>query len=72
MDDNLTLTCAYHNNEAPRQGWKTSLIKGIPHWTPPRWRDPEQKPRRNYQHHPELVRRPEREKRPCPEPPTVK
>jgi hypothetical protein len=54
--DNLTLTCSYHNNEAHRQGWKAQLIQGIPHWTPPAWRDPEQKPRRNYQHHPELVR----------------
>ncbi len=54
--DNLTLACGYHNNKAPRQGWKASLIKGIPHWTPPAWRDPEQKPRRNYLHHPELVR----------------
>ena len=55
--DNLTLACGYHNNEGPRQGWKAIMINGIPHWTPPPWQGPDQKPRRNYLHHPELLLR---------------
>ena len=53
--DNLTLTCGYHNNEAPRQGWTTKLIDNVAHWIPPAWQDPTRTPRRNYQHHPEQV-----------------
>jgi len=52
---NLTITCGYHNNEAPRQGWKAILRGGIPHWIPPEWRDPTRRPRRNWVHHPELL-----------------
>lgn len=52
----LAIVCGYHNNEAPRQGWQTLMLGGIPHWKPPKWRDPEQRPRRNYLHHPELIR----------------
>lgn len=55
--NNLTITCGYHNNEAPKQGWSTQSIGGVPHWRPPAWRDPEQRPRRNWLHHPELLRR---------------
>jgi uncharacterized protein DUF222 len=51
----LAIVCGYHNNEAPKQGWQTVMIDGIPHWRPPSWRDPEQRPRRNYLHHPELI-----------------
>jgi hypothetical protein len=51
----LAIVCGYHNNEAPRQGWQTVMIGGIPHWKPPSWRDPQQQPRRNYLHHPELL-----------------
>ena len=53
--DTLTIACGYHNNEAPRQGWKTLMINGIPHWQPPPWKDPTQTPQRNYMHHPELL-----------------
>jgi hypothetical protein len=42
------------------------MINHIPHWKPPRWRDPEQKPIRNYQHHPELILKPNPDK---PDPP---
>ncbi len=52
--DNLTITCGYHNTEAPRQGWRTLLIDGIPHWQPPPWH-PHPQPQRNYLHHPELL-----------------
>jgi hypothetical protein len=51
----LAIVCGYHNNEAPRQGWQTVMIDGIPHWRPPSWHDPQQRPRRNYLHHPELI-----------------
>lgn len=53
--DNLTITCGYHNNEAPRQGWTTSMVDGAPHWRPPKWLDPAQVPKRNWVHHPELL-----------------
>jgi hypothetical protein len=51
--DNLTLTCGYHNNEAPRQGWTTQMIDKVAYWIPPAWKDPTRTPQRNYQHHPE-------------------
>ncbi|MCW2522115.1 MAG: endonuclease [Frankiales bacterium] len=53
--DAMTITCGYHNREAPRMGWETVMIDGIPHWKPPAWLDPERTPRRNYVHHPELL-----------------
>ena len=53
----MAVVCGYHNNEAPRMGWQTLMINGIPHWKPPRWRDPDQRLQRNYLHHPELVKR---------------
>lgn len=56
--DNLAITCGYHNNEAPKQGWRTVLIDGVPHWQPPSWHR-DQRPQRNYLHHPELLRPPE-------------
>jgi hypothetical protein len=52
----MAVACGYHNNEAPRQGWKTLMIKGIPHWKPPSWRDSERRPLRNFMHHPELLK----------------
>jgi hypothetical protein len=57
--DSLALACGFHNNETPRLGWQTLMIDHIPHWKPPRWKDPEQKPIRNYLHHPELVVKPQ-------------
>jgi hypothetical protein len=53
--DSMTITCGYHNCEAPRQGWMTVMVDGVPHWKPPPWRDPLQIPLRNYLHHPELA-----------------
>ena len=52
--DNLTIACGYHNNHAPKQGWSTVMLNGIPHWQPPTWH-PSQQPQRNYLHHPELL-----------------
>jgi hypothetical protein len=51
--NNLAIACGYHNNQAPKQGWSTVMIDGIPHWQPPSWH-PVQQPQRNYLHHPEL------------------
>jgi len=56
--DNLAIACGYHNTEGPKQGWRTMMLDGVPHWQPPPWH-PVQKPLRNYLHHPELLRPPE-------------
>jgi len=53
----LAIACGYHNNEAPKQGWRTIMLNGIPHWQPPPWH-PTQEPLRNYLHHPELLNLP--------------
>jgi hypothetical protein len=53
----LAIACGYHNNEAPKQGWRTVMLNGIPHWKPPSWH-PQQQPQRNYLHHPELLNQP--------------
>jgi len=58
--DNLAIACGYHNTEGPKQGWRTVMLDGIPHWQPPPWH-PSQQPLRNYLHHPELLK-------PTPEP----
>jgi hypothetical protein len=55
--DNLAIACGYHNTEGPKQGWRTVLIDGVPHWQPPSWH-PNQQPQRNYLHHPELLSTP--------------
>jgi hypothetical protein len=52
--DNLAIACGYHNTEAPKMGWRTVMIDGVPHWQPPSWH-PVQQPQRNYLHHPELL-----------------
>jgi hypothetical protein len=52
--DNMAIACGYHNNFAPKQGWRTVLIDGIPHWQPPPWH-PIKEPQRNYHHHPEFL-----------------
>jgi hypothetical protein len=52
--DNLAIACGYHNAEAPKQGWSTVMIDGVPHWQPPTWHAV-QRPLRNYLHHPELL-----------------
>jgi hypothetical protein len=35
------------NRERVNQGWTTTMINGVPHWIPPHWVDPGQRPRRN-------------------------
>ncbi|HTZ44902.1 MAG TPA: DUF222 domain-containing protein [Jatrophihabitans sp.] len=53
--DNLAVACGFHNNDGPKMGWTTVFIDGHPHWKPPAWRDPDQRPRRNWIHHPEQL-----------------
>ncbi|MDT4918499.1 MAG: hypothetical protein QOH89_3199, partial [Pseudonocardiales bacterium] len=47
------LACRTHNNDAKKQGWQTVMINGRVGWIPPRWIDPEQKPRFNHLHNPQ-------------------
>jgi hypothetical protein len=56
--DQMTLLCAYHHREFERRGWAAVMINNVPHWRPPAWLDPEQKPRRNTANHPPLEFRP--------------
>jgi hypothetical protein len=48
--DNLTITCGFHNNQAPKQGWSAVLVRGIVHWIPPALIDPARTAQRNYIH----------------------
>jgi hypothetical protein len=31
-------------------GWRSIMIDELPHWVPPEWVDPKQKPKRNTMH----------------------
>jgi hypothetical protein len=42
--------CRYHNNDAKKQGWRSTRINGRAAWVPPRWIDPQQKPQHNFLH----------------------
>ena len=48
--DEGVLACRYHNNDAKKQGWRSTLINGRAAWIPPTWIDPEQQPRYNHLH----------------------
>jgi hypothetical protein len=49
---NGILLCPYHHTEIHREQWRIEQTPtGIPHFIPPRWIDPEQKPRINTLHH---------------------
>ena len=50
--DNAALVCRYHNLHAKQQGWQPVHLNGRVAWTPPKWIDPEQKPRYNLLHVP--------------------
>jgi hypothetical protein len=52
--DDGALVCGFHHREHPNLGWQSIMLDGIPHWTPPRWIDPTQTPRRNRMHQPSL------------------
>jgi hypothetical protein len=49
---NAALVCTTDHRERIRQGWRSTMINGIPHWIQPNWIDPEQKPQRNWMHDP--------------------
>jgi hypothetical protein len=42
--------CHPHNDQAKKQGWRSTRINGRAAWIPPKWIDPEQKPRYNHLH----------------------
>ena len=50
--DNLALICDYHHDHHLREGWSITIREGQPHWHPPAWKDPEQKPILNHHFHP--------------------
>ena len=42
--------CHPHNVEAKKQGWRSTRVNGRAAWIPPKWIDPEQRPRYNHLH----------------------
>ncbi len=48
--DDGALACTANHATFERMGWKSIIHNGRPHWIPPRWVDPEQRPRRNRLH----------------------
>jgi hypothetical protein len=48
--DNGALRCRYHHRTAEQHGWQPTMINGRPHWIPPKWIDPAQRPVRNTLH----------------------
>jgi hypothetical protein len=51
--DNGMLLCSFNHRNFEAAGWTGVMINGIPHFIPPRWIDPQQKPLRNRTHDPE-------------------
>jgi hypothetical protein len=49
---NLVLLCDAHHCTVHAEEWHITIIDGHPHFTPPRWIDPQQKPLRNTMHNP--------------------
>jgi hypothetical protein len=49
---NLCLICDYHHDNHLQQGWTITMRDGQPHYRPPKWKDPAQKPIRNHHFHP--------------------
>ncbi|HVX44354.1 MAG TPA: DUF222 domain-containing protein [Mycobacteriales bacterium] len=48
--DNLVTVCGFHHRLIHTQKWQIDFIHRIPHYTPPRWIDADQKPIRNHFH----------------------
>jgi hypothetical protein len=46
--DDGTLVCGTHHDTFQRMGWTSRMLNGRPHWVPPDWLDPDQKPVRNH------------------------
>ena len=45
--DDGTLVCTANHALFEQMGWQSIMIDELPHWVPPAWIDPKQKPRRN-------------------------
>ena len=43
--ENLTLLCRHHHQVIHHGHWTVQMIDGLPWFTPPRWVDPERRPR---------------------------
>ena len=52
--ENCGLVCGHHHRTFEKHGWRSVMINAIPHFIPPKWIDPDQKPLRNTTHHPTL------------------
>jgi 5-methylcytosine-specific restriction protein A len=50
--NNLVMLCRAHHRLIHHSGWMVRIRDGLPEFIPPRWIDPEQKPRRNPHHDP--------------------
>jgi len=48
--DVLALLCDYDHDTFEARGWSIEMIAGVPWCVPPKWLDPEQRPRRNKAH----------------------
>ncbi len=48
--DNGVLLCAAHHRMIDHSGWAITMLGGVPHLTPPRWIDPDQKTHRHINH----------------------
>ncbi len=48
--DDGTLVCTANHALFERMGWKSIMLNDLPHWVPPAWVDPEQRPQRNRMH----------------------
>jgi 5-methylcytosine-specific restriction protein A len=45
--NNLAMLCRVHHRLIHHSGWAVRIRDGLPEFVPPKWIDPEQKPRRN-------------------------
>ncbi|HVX44591.1 MAG TPA: hypothetical protein VHC49_11930, partial [Mycobacteriales bacterium] len=48
--DNLVTLCGFHHRLIHTQKWHIDFINRIPHYTPPKWINPDQPPIRNHLH----------------------
>jgi len=48
--DDGALACTANHATFEKMGWKSIMHNGKPHWVPPSWVDPEQRPRINHLH----------------------
>lgn len=65
----MALLCGHHHRMFGQLGWDCVMIRGVPHWRPPIWIDPDRNPRRNTAHHTELLFQPPTVERPAQSPP---